>query len=48
MTRVWSGVGLAGALVFAFAMTYVASERDKKVDLSYFRTAKPGESTRKI
>ncbi|HWE28331.1 MAG TPA: DUF4350 domain-containing protein, partial [Polyangia bacterium] len=44
----WSGVGLAGALVFAFALTYVASERDKKVDLSYFRTAKPGESTRKI
>jgi ABC-type uncharacterized transport system len=44
----WSGVGVAGALVFAFALTYVASERDKKVDLSYFRTAKPGESTRKL
>ena len=45
---VWSGVGLAGALVFAFALCYVGAERDKKVDLSYFRTAKPGESTRKI
>lgn len=44
----WSGVGLAGALVFAFALTYVGSERDKKIDLSYFRTAKPGESTRKL
>ncbi|HEY2747752.1 MAG TPA: Gldg family protein, partial [Polyangia bacterium] len=45
---VWSGVGLAGAIVFAFALTYVAAERDKKVDLSYFRTAKPGEATKKI
>lgn len=43
-----SGIGLAGALVFAFAMTYVGSARDKKADLSYFRTARPGESTRKI
>jgi gliding motility-associatede transport system auxiliary component len=45
---VWSGVGLAGAVVFAFALCYVGAERDKKVDLSYFRTAKPGEATRKI
>ncbi|MGZ3425534.1 MAG: Gldg family protein, partial [Polyangia bacterium] len=45
---VWSGVGLAGAVVFAFALCYVGAERDKKVDLSYFRTARPGESTRKI
>ena len=45
---VWSGVGLAGAVVFAFALCYVGAERDKKADLSYFRTAKPGESTRKI
>ena len=43
-----SGLGLAGALVFAFAICYVASERDKKVDLSYFRTARPGESSKKI
>ena len=43
-----SGVGMAFALVFAFTLTYIASERDKKVDLSYFRTARPGESTHKI
>ena len=43
-----SGLGLAGALVFAFSAAYVATVRDKKVDLSYFRTARPGESTRKI
>jgi len=45
---IWSGIGLAGAVVFAFALCYVGAERDKKVDLSYFRTARPGESTRKI
>ncbi|HXU72655.1 MAG TPA: DUF4350 domain-containing protein [Polyangia bacterium] len=45
---VWSGVGMAGAIVFAFAIAYVGADRDKKVDLSYFRTAKPGEATRKI
>jgi gliding motility-associatede transport system auxiliary component len=43
-----SGLGLAFALVFAFSIAYVAAERDKKVDLSYFRTAKPGEATRKM
>ncbi len=43
-----SGLGLAGAIVFAFAICFVASERDKKIDLSYFRTAKPREATRKI
>ncbi len=43
-----SGLGLAGALVFAFAISYVASVRDHKVDLSYFRTARPGEATRKL
>ena len=41
-------MGLAGALVFAFSIVYVATERDKKVDLSYFRTAKAGEATRKL
>jgi len=44
----FSGFGLAAALVFAFALTYVASERDKKVDLAYFRTTRPGEVTRRI
>jgi len=44
----FSGFGLAAALVFAFALAYVASERDKKVDLAYFRTTRPGEVTRRI
>jgi hypothetical protein len=43
-----SGFGLAGALVFAFAFAYVASERDGKLDLAYFRTSRPGEVTRRI
>ena len=33
---------------FAFSFAYVASERDKKVDLAYFRTSRPGEVTRRI
>ena len=44
----FSGFGLAAALVFAFALAYVASERDKKVDLAYFRTTRPGEVTRRM
>lgn len=44
----WSGLGLAFALVFAMAAYYVASERDGRVDLSYFRTTKPGDATRKL
>lgn len=43
-----SGLGLAGALVFAFSVAWVASARDVKVDLSYFRTARPGEATRNL
>ncbi len=43
-----SGLGLAFALIFAFSVAWVTSERDKKVDLAYFRTTRPGESTRKI
>jgi hypothetical protein len=43
-----SGLGVAAALVFAFALGYVAEQRDPRWDLSYFRTAKPGDSTRKI
>ena len=43
-----SGFGIAFALIFAFAITYVASERNHKVDLAYFRTTRPGESTKKI
>ena len=43
-----SGLGIALALVFCFATTYIATERDARVDFSYFRTARPGESTKKI
>lgn len=43
-----SGLGIAASLVFAFCAVFVASERDAKWDLSYFRTAKPGPATRKI
>jgi len=45
---IFSGLGLAGALIFAVSIYYVASERDHKADFSYFRTAKAGESTQKI
>ena len=44
----YSGLGLAAALVFAVTIAYVASERDKKVDLAYFRTTRPGEVSRRI
>lgn len=44
----WSGLGLAFTLIFAFSLQYVVSERDVKVDLAYFRTTKPGEATRKL
>lgn len=44
----FSGLGLAFILTFAFSLSYAASERDKKIDLAYFRTTRPGESTRKI
>jgi hypothetical protein len=44
----FSGLGAAGLVIFAFTTQYVAGERDGKVDLSYFRTTKPGEATRKL
>jgi gliding motility-associatede transport system auxiliary component len=44
----YSGLGVAFALVFVFTVVYVSSERDKKLDLAYFRTARPGEVVRKI
>ena len=43
-----SGLGLAFAFIFAFSTQYVTTERDTKVDLSYFRVAKPGEATKKL
>ena len=44
----YSGLGLAFALIFVFTVVYVSSERDKKLDLAYFRTARPGEVVRKM
>jgi hypothetical protein len=43
-----SALGLSFALVLCFAVGYVSSERDVKIDLAYFRTAKAGEATRKL
>ncbi len=41
----FSGLGLAFAVIFAFATVYVFTVRDTKWDLSYFRTARPGSAT---
>ncbi len=44
----YSGLGAAGLLTFAVTALYVATERDTKVDFSYFRTTRPGEATRRL
>ncbi len=44
----FAGLGVAFTFIFAASVQYVASERDVKADFSYFRVAKPGESTRKL
>ncbi len=44
----FAGLGLAFALIFAFAVQYVVTERDTKRDFSYFRVAKPGDATKKL
>jgi hypothetical protein len=43
-----SGLILACAAVYASLFTYAAGEIDAKVDYSYFRTARPSESTKRI
>ena len=43
-----SGLGIACAMIFAFSLQYVATERDVKADFSYFRVAKAGEATQKL
>jgi hypothetical protein len=43
-----AGLGMAFVLIFAFSLQYVVSERDVKRDFSYFRTARPGESTKRL
>lgn len=40
-----SGLTLALSLVFLFSVNYVASQREIKKDLSYFRTSKPSDGT---
>jgi hypothetical protein len=47
-SALYSGLGLAFVVIFAFASMYVATQADVTWDLSYFRTAKPGDSTRKV
>jgi hypothetical protein len=50
--RVRSAIGaafsLAFAVIYAGLFTYAAGELDAKIDFSYFRTARPSESTRHI
>jgi hypothetical protein len=43
-----SALGIGFALVLCFSVAYVASERDQKADLSYFRTARAGEASKKL
>jgi hypothetical protein len=45
---VWTGLGLAGALVFAFTFAYIGNERDIKHDFAYFRVARASESTKAV
>lgn len=47
-TSLLAGVGVAFALVFAFATVYTGRITDVRWDVSYFRTAKAGDSTRRI
>ena len=50
--RVRSAIGaafsLAFAVIYAGLFTYAAGELDAKIDFSYFRTARPSESTRHV
>jgi hypothetical protein len=43
-----SGIGCAMALVFCFAITYVGTERNRKADLSFFRTARASQATKQL
>jgi len=45
---VLSGLGMSSVLVAALALGWVADVRDAKVDLSYFRAARPSEATRAL
>jgi hypothetical protein len=43
-----SGLGVTFALVFCFALAYVAAERNLKVDFSFFRTARASAVTKQL
>ena len=43
-----SGLGITFALVFCFAICYVAAERNVKADLSFFRTARASQATKQL
>ncbi len=43
-----SGLIMASTVCIAFAVNFIASEFDKKVDLSYFKTTRPSESSLKM
>ncbi|MBW2732404.1 MAG: Gldg family protein [Deltaproteobacteria bacterium] len=43
-----SGAVLAMSLALVFLLNYIVSENDKKVDLSYFKTTRPSESSAKM
>lgn len=43
-----SGLGISFALVFCFSICYVASERNRKADLSFFRTARASAATKQL
>jgi hypothetical protein len=43
-----SGLTLALAAVYSALLVYATGELDKKVDFSFFRTARPSESTKRI
>ena len=43
-----SGIEITLALVFCFAIAYVASERNPRADLSFFRTARASNATKQL
>ena len=43
-----SGLVVAATVCMAFAFNYMASEYDKKVDLSYFKTTRPSDASLKM
>jgi hypothetical protein len=44
----WSGLSVGLALAFLMVTCQVADQRNAQIDVSYFKTSSPGESTQKI